>query len=141
MTIDDAGIGFTKQQEGYAPRPMNDNGHVAWGHGHDQQPGETPPTFISPLDAEALLRKDYATRFEPAVNHLIPASCSQNQYNALCDFCYNEGVKNFATMMHHGWDQIPVQILAWCWQHVDGIPVKSAGLLARRQAELSLFST
>jgi lysozyme len=100
--------------------------------------GETPPASITRDAAQALLVKD-AARFEPAVNALIPPDCTQNQFNALLDFCYNEGPAALATMMHHGWDQIPVQILAWCYEHVNGVALKVPGLLSRRKKELALF--
>lgn len=139
MQVDDAGRAFIAGNEGYTPVPKIDaGGKLVWGHGHDQQPGEIPPTFISEPDSDALLVVD-CPRFEPAVNALIPPSCTQNQFNALLDFCYNEGPTNLATMLHHGWDQVPVQILAWCYEHIDGVPVKVPGLLARRQKELALF--
>lgn len=142
MKLDQSGYQFIAGLEGFTASPTNDNGHLMWGHGHDQQPGEVPPASITLAESDTLLVTDCATRFEPAVNHLIPPVCNQNQYTALCDFAYNEGTLALATMMHHGWDQIPVQILAWCWEHNDkGIPVKSKGLLLRRQKELALFNS
>lgn len=141
MNIDAAGLAFIEANEGYTPFPINDNGHPMWGYGHDRQAGEAAPVAgINQADAETLLEKDLATRFEPAVNQLIPPECTQNQYNALCDFAYNLGVTAFATMMHHGWGQVPLQIPAWCWEHVDGVLQKSPGLETRRAAEVALFN-
>jgi GH24 family phage-related lysozyme (muramidase) len=140
MNIDQAGLDFIEGNEGFAAFPAPDSGKLAWGYGHDQVLGETPPASITRDAAQALLVKD-AARFEPAVNALIPPGCTQNQFNALLDFCYNEGPAALATMMHHGWDQVLVQLPAWCYEHVKGLPVKSKGLLARRQKEVALFTT
>ena len=94
MKTSEAGIEFIKQAEGYAATPYKDNGHIAWGYGHDQQSGETAPPMISPPDADLLLRHDLEARYEPSVNALIPSECTQNQFDALVDFAYNLGTSS-----------------------------------------------
>jgi GH24 family phage-related lysozyme (muramidase) len=136
-----SGIAFIASNEGYAPIPQDDNGHLMWGHGHDQQPGEIPPTSISLPGADTLLRTDLATRFDPHLAALLPSTATQNQIDACSDFMYNEGPVALATMLHHGWDQVPVQMLAWCYEHREGVVVKSAGLLERREKEVALFTS
>ena len=85
---------------------------------------------------------DLAVRYEPIVNHfLVGDNPNQNQYDALACVCYNMGEPNFATMMHHGFDQIPKQLPAWHWTHVDGVLTDSEGLTTRRALELALFNT
>ena len=92
MKTSENGISFIKSNEGFASTPYNDNGHLAWGYGHDQQPGEVAPQSISQAEATALLQNDLATRYEPAVNAAIDPSCTQNQFvDALVDFAYNFG--------------------------------------------------
>jgi GH24 family phage-related lysozyme (muramidase) len=140
MTIDQSGRNFIKSNEGYQSKPYMDNGKLAWGYGHDQQPGEVPPSFISTLDADALLDTDLTTRFEPAINAHIPPKCTQNQYNALCDMAYNDGPKDVVIMLSHGWSEVPTQLPRWCYETVKGIPVKSDSLLARRIKEVELFT-
>ena len=78
MTTSENGIAFIKGNEGFVPVPKMDNGKLAWGYGHDQQPGETPPAAISEPDADALLRSDLASRFEPPVNSLAPGRIRTN---------------------------------------------------------------
>jgi len=141
MQTSEAGIEFIKGNEGYVPVPKPDNGKLAWGYGHDQQPGEVPPEFISEPDADTLLRHDLATRFEPAVNAIIPIEggvvCTQNQFDALVDFCFNLGPSALRMMTGHGWEQVPTQMLRWC--HVNG--EVSNGLPARRQKEVAFFNS
>ena len=87
------------------------------------------------------MRKDLSTRFEPRLNSLIPQDVTptQNQYDSLIDFDYNLGGTDLAVMMHHGWTQIPTQMPAWCYKHVQGVAVKDPGLVERRHKEVLLF--
>ena len=129
------GIALIKKNEGLVLKVYNDNGKQAIGYGHDLLPGETYPNGITEAIATTLLVKDLA-HFEFYVNKLAP-NANQNQFDALMDFCYNLGPERLDTMLHHGWDQIPTQILLW--NRINGVPNK--GLLARRQGELELFQT
>ena len=140
MRTSAAGIAFIKANEGYTPKPQNDNGHLMWAHGHDQRPGEIPPDYISVGDADALLVSDLARDVEPHVDALAPWA-NQNQYDALADFCYNLGSQALATMLHHGPAQVPAQMPAWCYEHINGVPVKSEGLEARREKEVALYAS
>jgi len=133
----EAGIAFIKANEGLGRVPYNDNGRAAWGYGHDQQAGEPEPSQISADQADLLLRQDLASRFEPAVNALIPPDCTQNQFDSCVDFAYNLGVASLRMMVGHGWENVPTQMLRW--NHVNG--AENAGLTARRQAEVALFNT
>jgi len=137
MQISEAGIKFIKSFEGFAAYPYNDNGRMAWGYGHDQQGSEPVPMQVTQEQADALLRQDLATIYEPAVNALVPASCTQNQFDACCDFAYNLGTSSLRMMLSHGWNNVPVQMLLW--DHVDG--KVDPGLAARRQAEVELFNS
>lgn len=134
------GIAFIKAAEGYTPRPKDDNGHLMWGHGHDRRGFELVPDYISLADSDVLLVEDLAAYFEPQVNSLAPWA-NQNQFDALVDFTYNEGPGALATMLHHGKDQVEVQILAWCYEHVNGVVRLNAGLLTRRNKELQLYGS
>jgi len=144
MNTSAAGRAFLEKNEGLRLTVYNDAGHPAIGYGHDLLPGETFPGGITPAQADALLSTDLATRFEPAVTaavaSAVPPSCTQNQFDALVDFCYNEGPRNLAIMLSHGWAQIPSQMPRWCYEEVEGVTVKSAGLAARRAAEVKMFT-
>jgi lysozyme len=134
------GISFIKANEGFTPIPKDDNGHLMWGHGHDRRGFELVPDYISLADSDALLAEDLAAYFEPTVNQLAPW-VNQNQFDALVDFAYNLGTAALATMLHHGANQVVIQMSAWCYEHVNGVLVKSPGLAARRQKEIVLYGS
>lgn len=143
MTTDENGISFIKGEEGYTPSPVDDNGHLMWGHGHDQQPGEVPPLSVSMVEADTLLRTDLATRYEPPLNRYLDQhgiTLTQNQWNAWVDMAYNDGPVDAITMISHGVDQVPVQIMRWVYEHKNGVAVEVPGLKTRRKAELNLWS-
>ena len=143
MQTSENGISFIKTNEGFSPKPYIDNGHLAWGYGHDQQLGETLPSTLTLQDGDTILRADLAVRFEPAVTRqlaLLGVTPTQNQFDALVDFAYNLGPADLATMMHHGWAQIPAQIPAWCYEHQNGVAVKVPALEKRRADEVALFN-
>lgn len=137
MQTSENGISFIKSNEGFAAIPYNDNGHPAWGYGHDQEAGEEVPASISQDEADLLLRKDLATRYEPVVNARVPDDCTQGQFDALVDFCYNLGPSALQTMLNHGWEDVPNQIPRW---NKAGGAV-NAGLTARRNAEVQMFNS
>jgi len=141
MRVSEAGLAFTANEEGFSAVIYDDNGHPAIGYGHDIQPGEIFNPPITKLEAQQLLSQDIATRFEPALNSLVPLECTQNQFDALADFAYNEGVGALAMLLGHGWDQVTNQLPRWRFIHVSGVITEDAGLAARRQREISLFET
>ena len=139
MRISEAGLDFTASNEGFSPVLSPDNGHEAIAYGHDVQTGETFNQPMTEVEGRALLRKDFETKFEPSLNRLVPSYCTQNQFDALADFAYNEGAPALGVLLSHGWGQVPEQLPRWCWEHVNGVLVKSDGLLARRMKEGAMF--
>jgi len=136
VTIDQAGIEFIKEFEGCVLHVYNDvAGKPTIGIGHLIRPDEDFSAGITQEQAESLLFDDME-RFENAVNNLAP-NCNQNQFNALCSFAFNLGTGSLATMLAHGWDEVPQQILYW--DHSGGVKVK--GLTRRREAESALFTS
>ena len=139
------GIVFIKGNEGLILTLGVDVGHPVIGYGHDLTQEECDDgTFahgISADLADLLLRKDLASRFEPVLNRLLPSTVTQNQFDACADFIYNDGPVAFATMIHHGLNQFPIQAPAWHWEHVNGVLTDSAGLKARRAKEVLLFNS
>ena len=134
------GIAFIKEREGFTSTPKDDNGRLMWGYGHDRQGFERVPESITSDAADALLLEDLAIIFEPQVSRMAPWA-TQNQFDALIDFAYNLGTGALATMLHHGRSQVPYQITAWCYEHVNGVAKMSPGLLTRRRAELALYGS
>lgn len=135
MQISDSGIAFIKENEGFSATPYQDAGHWAWGYGHDQKIGEPFPTSVTESEATAQLIIDLDP-IQATLNKLIPSDCTQNQYDALCDFGYNDGIGAIWKLLSHGWSEIPVQMLRWDF---------SAGkvnknLQARREKEVAMFT-
>jgi GH24 family phage-related lysozyme (muramidase) len=137
MKTSEQGVSLIKLYEIFSARVYSDVGKPAIGYGHDLLPNEVYASGISEADADALLRLDLATRYEPAVNALIPNGCTQSQFDALVDFAYNLGNGSLKTMLGHGWEDVPNQILRW--NHVLG--AVNLGLTKRRQAEVDLFNS
>jgi lysozyme len=140
VNISPAGIAFIEKNEGFVATAYDDNGHQAIGYGHDLLPGESYPNGITQAQAEALLLSDLEL-IQVTLAQLVPASCTQNQWDALCDFAYNLGIASLKTMLAHGWAEVPVQIPRWVYENVNGVETISAGLSARRAAEVRLFNT
>lgn len=134
MQTSQAGLDFIAKNEGLSLKVYNDNGKPCVGYGHDLLPGESYPDGITTLQARLLLEKDVALR-DALMAHLVPPNCTQNQWDACSDFCYNLGIHSLQIMLAHGWDQFPTQ--AVLWDHVNG--VENAGLKARRAEEVALF--
>ena len=134
MLTSPAGIAFIEDNEGFSATPYPDNGAPSWAYGHHQRPGENVPSSVTREQGDALLLQDVA----PLEAYLMEAepTLSQNQFDALVDFGYNLGMGALRTMLGHGLDQVPVQILRW--NHIDG--VVSPGLTARRNAEVAMFT-
>jgi len=141
MQTSPRGIELIKGSEGFVSHVYSDNGAPAIAYGHRLLHGESFPAGITEADGDAMLRKDLATRFEPIVNARVPADCTQNQFDALVDFVYNvqNQPRSLEQLLAHGWDQVPVQLLRWCHEFVNGVWIENAGLLARRKKEAALF--
>ena len=138
MQISPKGIALIERNEGFRPNVYDDNGKKAIGFGHDIAPGEADSfsAGISLAQAQQLLLSDLVP-VQEVLQSIVPPTCTQNQWDALCDFGYNLGVGSLKTMLGHGWDQVPIQIPRW--NHENGVVV--AGLAARREAEVALFNT
>jgi lysozyme len=108
MRTSQNGLNLIQASEGLCLTVKPDNKGPQIGYGHDLQPGESYPNGITESQALALLQADLATRYERAVNPLAP-DANQNQFDALVDFCYNLGPGDLATMLNHGFDQVPKQ--------------------------------
>lgn len=131
------GLNFIKLNEGMSLKVYLDvAGKPTIGVGHLLQPNESYLDGITEAQALDLLASD-VLKCEIALNKLIPANCTQNQFDALVDFGFNLGVGALCQMVGHGWRQIPTQIVKW--DHAAGRIV--TGLSLRRARELALFQT
>jgi GH24 family phage-related lysozyme (muramidase) len=151
MQTSESGRQFIVGSEGTCLTIRSDNRGPQIGHGHDLSPAEIASNTVYGIyigagitgeQADFILQQDLDLIFDPAVNRQIPARIvpTQNQFDALSDFCYNEGPRHLATMMHHGWAQIPAQIPAWHFGEENGVEVSIDGLVARRAKEVALFT-
>jgi len=145
MNISDSGLNFIAGQEGFDPNPYPDAQGQSIAYGHYLLPGELGNTIIPPLtEAQglALLHSDAAIA-EKAVNDHVTVPLSQNQFDALCDFVYNEGVSHFAnsTLLRllNTWDYQGAADQFAVWDISSG--AVNPDLVARRAAEKATFET
>ena len=137
MKISAAGMELLKRSEGFRNRVYLDiAGFPTIGFGHRLLHPESFPDGVTDTQAETMLASDLGG-VERAIDHLVGETITQGQFDALADFGYNLGVGSLRTLLGHGIDQVPVQILRWC--NVKGKP--SAPLLKRREAELALWNS
>ena len=149
MQTSQNGFNFLVSNEGTCLTIKPDNKGPQIGHGHDLTPAEQSSRAVHGIDiskgitlaqADTILHVDLSTVYEPSVNRLAPQA-NQNQFDALIDFCYNLGPGDLATMLHHGFNQAPVQIPAWCCAEINGVEQKDPPLVSRRAREVELFNT
>lgn len=110
---------------------------VGWGHtGVEARDGAT----MNEEEAEVLLGEDLESAAR-CVDRLVKVEVSQNQFDALVDFCFNLGCASLAQstllkMVNAGdFDEAAKQFLRWN----KGAGKVLRGLTKRRQAEAELF--
>jgi GH24 family phage-related lysozyme (muramidase) len=140
MQISPDGIAFIESNEGFRAAVYDDNGKQAIGYGHDLEPGESYPNGITQPQARQLLLGDLSL-VELTLAKNVPPTCTQNQWDALCDFGYNDGVAALKLMLSHGWSEVPQQMLRWEYEDENGVETIDPALEARRQREVSLFNS
>jgi lysozyme len=142
LTYSDNGLNLTKSFEGLRLQAYQDVAGI-WtiGYGHtgpDVVPGHT----ITEPEATALLHSDLAEAVQ-CVNRAVTTDITQNQFDALVDFCFNAGRGHFlsSTLLRQvnlGDMQAAAAQFA-LWVHADGKVVPP--LARRRAAEAQLFAT
>ena len=142
LTYSDGGISLTKQFEGLKLSSYQDQVGV-WTIGY----GHTGPAIhggqtITEAQAEQLLRSDVAGAVT-CVNNAVAANINQNQFDALVDFVFNLGCHALLTstlLRDVNSGQFAAAAAQFqLWDHAGGVVVP--GLLKRRQAEATLFSS
>ncbi len=149
MTHSPACVLLTTQFEGLRTTAYQDgNGIWTLGYGHTQGVKEGDTCTVE--QARQWLSDDLGTA-DAALNRLVKVPLEQNEWDALCDLCYNIGQGNFEhstclTLLNQ--DDKAGAINSICywdndqwhgWVFVAG--QASQGLVRRRQAEQALFST
>jgi lysozyme len=136
----DAGMALTKDFEGLRLTAYQDVAGI-WtvGYGH-VGPAILAGMTISKADAEALLRADLADAVA-CVNRAVRVTITQNQFDAMVDFCFNAGRGNFlqSTLLRkvNLQDFAGAAVQFGLWVHAGGEVV--SGLVRRRKAEAVLF--
>jgi len=139
MKVSDAQIARTARSEGFSAHAYSDHKGDSIGFGHRILPGESFPNGVTQLEAMGLLSQDM-DKVAVVLNELVPLDCTQNQYDSLADFGFNEGTNALRLLLSHGWYQVPIQILRWKYaKDKDGNEIEIPNLLARRQEELELW--
>ena len=142
LSYSSTGLALTEQFEGLRLTAYQDSVAVwtiGYGHtGSDVRPGLT----ITQEQASALLQQDVAGAVA-AVNRLVTVTLTQNQFDALVDFTFNEGQGNLAssTLLRElnagNTAGAAAQFLVWVYAGGVQLP----GLVKRRQAEAALFQS
>jgi lysozyme len=137
----DAGMALTKNFEGLRLTAYQDVAGV-WtiGYGH-VGPEACEGKTITEVDADSLLRLDLWEAVV-SVNHAVTATISQNQFDAMVDFCFNAGRGNFvqSTLLRkvNVCDFAGAEAQFELWVYAGGKVVP--GLVRRRKAEAEMFA-
>ncbi len=147
--LSEKGAAFIAQFEGFRPKLYNDPvGHCTIGCGHlvhlGPINGTEPAKFkkgITKAQALQLLRQD-AKAAAAAVKASVKVPLTQQQFDALVSFTFNEGVGAFegSTLLKKlnakQYDAVPNELAKW--NNASGKVFE--GLVRRREAEALLFS-
>ena len=142
FSYSDNGLNLTKQFEGLRLSAYADQVGV-WtiGYGHTGS-GVYAGLTVTQDQADAFLASDVAGS-EACVNRLVTSEITQNQFDAMVDFVFNLGCASLAssTLLRfvNAGDFASAAGQFQLWDHAGGVVVP--GLLQRRQAEATLFST
>lgn len=143
------GAAFIQTQEGLQLTAYPDAGGYSIGYGHHINGTEAqiigqslgPGSTITPAQANALFQSDVSAAVA-AVNSAVGVPLTQNQFDALVDFTFNEGVGAFENstllqLLNSGnYEGAAAQFAQW---NLSGGTVNQA-LVARRAAEAGLFA-
>lgn len=150
MKISSIGIALIKKWEGNHLTAYQCPAHV-WtiGVGHTGKVGLKKickGMKITDKQSTTLLKSDIAS-FEKAVNTYVSAKLTQNQFDALVSFAFNEGANNLknSTLLKKlnagDYDGAAKEFLKWNKADIDndGELEELEGLTNRRKAEQALF--
>ena len=142
MEVTQVGIDLIKKYEGFSAKIyLCPAGKATIGYGHKILAGEKfPPQGISTEIAENMLKQDVKVA-ESAINRLVKAEISNNQFDALASFTYNLGTKALETstllrLINENNPQSAASEFSK-WVFADG--KAQNGLKNRRKAEMALF--
>lgn len=138
MTPSDACYALVRNAEGLRLEAYRDSGGVLTiGYGHTQ--GVSEGDICTPEQAQAWLEADMAWAAEAVNRNATP--CTQGQFDALCDFTFNEGVGKLlgSTLLHKhkAGDYAGAAAEFGKWVYCDHVILP--GLVKRRASEAHLY--
>lgn len=145
--INDRGLAILKGHEKCVLRAYRDQGKlggvwtIGWGH---TGPEVVEGLFWTQEEADSALLSDLETA-ERAVSSYVHRVLNENQFSALVDFTFNEGVGTFfessiLLLLNQGdFAQACDHLALYDKMHVGGVKVPSADLARRRAEEQALF--
>jgi lysozyme len=148
VTHSPACVLFTAQFEGLKTIAYQD-GNGVWTLGYGRAEGVKPGDTCTLAQAQQWLSEDLDVA-DMALARLIKVTIEQNQWDALCDLCFNIGQGNFEEstclkLLNQGDEAGAINSICYFdndewhgWVMVAG--KASPGLVHRRQAEQALFS-
>jgi lysozyme len=145
MRCNDAGIQIIKAFEGFRSKPYKCSANVStvgFGstRGFDNGPVRMDMEPVTREEAEELLRRDIR-QTESAVGKLIKVALTENEFSALCSFCYNVGSGNLQRsslrLKLNRNDRLGAADEFPKWRRAAGKILR--GLVLRREAERILF--
>ena len=142
LSLSSDGLQFIQRHEGYSSTVYKDvAGNPTIGYGHLILKGEDFSNGVTLVQASALLALDTRTAVD-AVNIRVTATLSQSEFDALVDFTFNLGARNFgkSTLLKTINAALTVMESHFTdWNRAGGKVVH--GLTLRRAHEFTLFST
>ncbi len=139
MTYSKSALAMTEQYEGLKLTSYQDSAGV-WTIGYGHTFGVHQDQTITQFQAEQFLMEDL-THSEVTVRMFVTAMLTQGEFDALVDFVFNVGRRNFvsSTLLTklNAKDYAGARQELLRWDYAGGEEL--AGLLARREAELQEF--
>jgi len=152
MQVSSQGLGILKRREALRLNAYQDQAGV-WTIGYGATSYESGAKVkqgdkITAARAEQLLAFHVGWA-ATAVNVLITPTLTQGQFDALTSFAYNVGEPNFRkstlrTLVNtnpNDFERISAAFLQWVYVTVNGVKVKSNGLVNRRNEEIELYTS
>ena len=147
FTTGTAGINLITSFEGFRSEPYLDQAGIPTiGYGSTHYQDGTPVTMDdSPITQEQAIQllQIYLQKFETVINNAVTSDINQSQFDALCDFVYNEGPGHFlsSTLLKvvNGESDVSISDAFLMWDKVEG--QVNPGLVRRRNAEIALYNS
>jgi len=146
MQISNKGLEFIKKNEGFQAKAYPDAGGYSIGYGtflySPQLMAKYKNTTITKEEGEALMVPNLQT-ITQEINQHVKVPLTQNQFDALADFCYNLGCDSLTESIllkllnQKNYQNAAIEFGKWI--HSEGVIVP--GLVARRNEEKELFSS